>query len=223
MFRKLSILLLFIAFPVFLHSQKYEKLFQKAKEEYAKGKEGKALNSLHKALEIFPHFVEARLLKIEINQKLKNDVAVCWDLNVLREYGCKEAHNITCADCPDLTRHKQEILLNENDVVRTEVAEEMPIYPGGLDALMQNVAASLSYPVDCMENNISGKVFMYFIVERDGSISNINVMKGIENGRSLEMEAHKAIIHLKPFSAPAKQFGKPVRMEMNIPIVFQLK
>ncbi len=223
MFRALSIFLLFISFPVFLHSQKYEKLFQQAKEEYAKGKEGKALNSLHKALEIFPHLVEARLLKIEINQKLKNDVAVCWDLNVLREYGCKEADKITCADCPDLIRHNEEILLNENDFVRTEIAEEMPVYPGGMEAINQQIAATLSYPVDCMENNISGKVFMHFMVERDGSISNIRVMKRIENGRSLEMEAYKAIIHLKPFSAPAKQFGKPVRMEMNIPIVFQLK
>jgi TonB family protein len=223
MIRSLYILLFIISSPVFLHAQKYEKLYEKAKEEYAKGKNGKALNSLHKMLEIHPHHVEARLLKIEINQNLKNEVALCWDLNILREYGCKEADNIPCSNCPDLIRRNQEVAINPDDYVKTEIAEEEAVYPGGLDAINKHLVSTLRYPVDCLENAISGKVLMHFIVERDGSISNISIERGIINGRSLEMEAHKAIVHLKRFSSPAKQFGKPVRQEMTLPIVFKLQ
>jgi TonB family protein len=104
-----------------------------------------------------------------------------------------------------------------------EVVDERPIYPGGEVALMMDIKKNLIYPDMEKRANIQGTVFINFVVEIDGSISHIKVIKEVNGAPGLTREAERVVMTLKIFEQPAKKDGKPVRYSYNIPVKFVIK
>ena len=99
------------------------------------------------------------------------------------------------------------------------VVEEMPEFPGGQAALMSFIAKSIKYPVVAQENGIQGRVTCSFVENKDGSIVDAEVIRGIDP--SLDKEALR-VINTMPKWKPGKQRGKPVRVKFTVPINFRL-
>ena len=100
-----------------------------------------------------------------------------------------------------------------------QIVEEMPQYPGGEQALMEFIAKSVVYPEEAKEKNISGRVFVSFVIEKDGSVNEVKVLRGIGGG--CDEEAVR-VIKSMPKWEPGKMKGKPVRVSYQIPFNFKL-
>ncbi len=101
-----------------------------------------------------------------------------------------------------------------------DVVEQMPSYPGGMGALMQYLSNNIKYPVIAEENGIQGRVICTFIVERDGSITDVKVAKSVDP--SLDKEAMR-VIKSMPNWIPGKQNGSAVRVKFTLPVTFRLQ
>lgn len=99
------------------------------------------------------------------------------------------------------------------------VIDEFPEFPGGQEALMNYLATNINYPREAMETGIQGIVYVTFIVEADGSITNIEVPKRIGGG--CDEEAIR-VVQSMPKWKPGKQDGEPVRVSFSLPIRFIL-
>lgn len=99
------------------------------------------------------------------------------------------------------------------------VVEEQAEFPGGLDSMYAYIQKNLKYPEKAKAEGIEGRVFVQFVIEKDGSISNILIKRAIGGGCD---EAAKEVIEKMPKWKPAKQRGKPVRCQFNLPIKFEL-
>ncbi len=113
--------------------------------------------------------------------------------------------------------------VEEEEVSETEVftiVEEMPAYPGGDAKLYEYLGKNIKYPQIARESGIQGRVFVNFVVEPDGSVSNVKVMRGIGGG--CDEEAVR-VIKTMPKWKPGKQRGKAVRVTYTIPVVFKLQ
>ena len=102
------------------------------------------------------------------------------------------------------------------------VVEQMPEFPGGVAELMKYLQKNISYPQVEKEAGITGKCFVKFVVEADGSISNAEVMRGVPGGPGCDKEALRVVKTMPKWSS-GKQNGKPVRVYFNLPINFQLR
>jgi len=101
------------------------------------------------------------------------------------------------------------------------VVEESPTFQGGdISGFRNFIQKSLVYPEVAQENGIQGKVYISFIVESSGKVSNVKVLRGVDP--ALDKEAVRAI-EASPLWSPGKQRGKAVRVSFTIPIVFQLQ
>ena len=105
-----------------------------------------------------------------------------------------------------------------NEPIFTNV-EVLPGFSGGLNAFGKFLAANLRYPAIARENNIQGRVFLSFVVEKDGGLSNIKVARGIGGG--CDEEAVR-VIAISPKWNPGMQNGKAVRVSYTVPVFFQL-
>ncbi|WP_259071585.1 TonB family protein [Mucilaginibacter sp. X4EP1] len=94
-----------------------------------------------------------------------------------------------------------------------------PSFKGGLDAFYKYLGGHIHYPEDELNRNIQGKVFISFVVEKDGKVSNIKVLKSVTP--NIDAEAIR-VIKNSPLWVPATLFGKPVRVYYSIPISFSL-
>lgn len=97
--------------------------------------------------------------------------------------------------------------------------EKMPEFPGGEVELLSFIARNVRYPGKAQRLSISGRVTVDFVVEKDGSVSQIRLKKGI--GAGCDEEAMR-VVGLLPKFSPGKQRGIPVRVHMSVPIVFRL-
>lgn len=100
------------------------------------------------------------------------------------------------------------------------VVEDMPQFPGGELALRKYIATAIKYPTIAQENGIQGKVFVNFVVDRDGRVSNAKIARGIDP--AIDKEALRVVMSL-PKWKPGMQRGKPVRVSYTVPISFQLQ
>ena len=98
--------------------------------------------------------------------------------------------------------------------------EEMPIFPGGEQALFKYLGDNIEYPDKAYNQGVKGKVYIEFIVDKDGKITNVHVKKGI--GYGCDEEA-KRIIERMPNWKPGKQRGRPVKVQYVIPINFNIR
>ena len=101
-----------------------------------------------------------------------------------------------------------------------DVVEVMPSFPGGQAALLQYLNSHVKYPVVAQENGIQGRVTISFVVERDGSITDVKVARSVDP--SLDKEAARVVSSM-PRWTPGKQNGSAVRVKFNVPVVFRLQ
>ena len=101
-----------------------------------------------------------------------------------------------------------------------DVVEEMPSFPGGQAALMSFLSSNIKYPVVAQENGVQGRVIVGFVVERDGSITDVKVMRSVD--LSLDREAQR-VVKAMPRWKPGKQNGSAVRVKYTVPVVFRLQ
>lgn len=100
------------------------------------------------------------------------------------------------------------------------VVEEQPGYPGGEESRIRYLQENIKYPEEAKELGIQGKVFVTFVVEVDGKISDVRVLRGIGGG--CDEEAMR-VVRSMPRWVPGKQRGVPVRVQFNLPIKFTLQ
>lgn len=100
------------------------------------------------------------------------------------------------------------------------VVEQMPMYPGGDGALMGYLRDNIHYPTVAAENGVQGRVVVGFVVERDGSITDVNILRGVDP--SLDREAMR-VVKSMPKWTPGKQNGSAVRVKYQVPVSFRLQ
>ena len=101
-----------------------------------------------------------------------------------------------------------------------DVVEQMPQFPGGDAALFEYLSTHIKYPTIAEENGVQGRVIVTFVVERDGSITDVKVVKSVDP--SLDKEASRVVQGL-PKWIPGKQNGAPVRVKYTVPVTFRLQ
>jgi len=99
------------------------------------------------------------------------------------------------------------------------IVEDMPEFPGGEQAMVDFIYDNLNYPTVAQKNGIEGLVVVSFIVNKDGSLSDIEVRRDIGGGCGQEAER---VIRSMPSWEPGKQRGKPVKVSYNMPVHFDL-
>lgn len=99
------------------------------------------------------------------------------------------------------------------------VVEQMPKYPGGEDALVKYLSENIKYPENARKKGIQGTVFVTFVVEKDGKVSNARVLRGVDT--ELDKEALRVVSEM-PKWFPGKEGGKPVKVQYNLPIAYKL-
>ncbi|WP_462280908.1 energy transducer TonB [Salinivirga cyanobacteriivorans] len=129
------------------------------------------------------------------------------------------------------TEADEETMIEQTDIMIEEeveeeepeifmVVEQMPEFPGGQGELFKYISQNIQYPAIAKENGIQGKVFIQFVVGKDGSITNVTVLRGVDP--SLDKEAVRVVKNM-PKWKPGKQRGKPVYVRYQVPINFKLQ
>ncbi len=101
-----------------------------------------------------------------------------------------------------------------------QVVEQMPEFPGGMEALMKYLSKNIKYPNIALDNGIQGRVLVSFTVNKDGSIVDPEIMKSVDP--SLDKEAIRVISSMPKWN-PGKQRGKPVRVKYTVPVAFRIQ
>ena len=101
-----------------------------------------------------------------------------------------------------------------------DIVEQMPEYPGGQAALFEYLSKNIKYPADAEKKKVEGKVFVTFVVDTDGKITDVSLMRKVFP--SLDAEAIR-VISAMPNWIPGKQKGQVVRVKYTVPIMFRLK
>ena len=99
------------------------------------------------------------------------------------------------------------------------VTEIGPEFPGGPQALLDYLKANVNYPAQCREAKIQGRVLINFVVQKDGSIKNVSVLKSVHP--LLDEEARR-VISTMPKWKPGMEHGTPVRVQYTVPVNFRL-
>ena len=145
-------------------------------------------------------------------EQIEDDTNIDDDLEILDAED--QSENQVIENVADFGEYGEE---NTGESEIFQVVEDMPSFPGG--NVSKWIAKNVKYPVLAMENGIQGKVFIQFVIERDGSITDVKVARGVD--ASLDKEAVR-VVQSMPKWKPGKQRGKPVRVAYTLPINFQL-
>ena len=171
---------------------------------------------------------------IEQTPNPKEKMVIKEDKKVKDEVKSKQKEQIQSTPQAPTQSYNSSVQQNQNNVafnpgakpepVKTEtvydVVEEMPSFPGGASGLMAYLSQNIQYPVVAEENGIQGRVVLTFVVERDGSITDVRVVKSVDP--SLDAEA-KRVIRSMPRWKPGKQNGSAVRVKYTTPVTFRLQ
>ena len=165
---------------------------------------------------------------LSAKKKIPDEVVVDT-LNVIKipvvdadkvQYEIMDFDEIHDSDIPE------RIIINNPDKRSSETEEEIWVaveqqaeFPGGVQALMKWLTENLRYPEEAQENEIEGRVVVKFIVEKDGSVSNVTVVRGVH--KALDSEAFR-VVRSMPAWEPGRNEGEPVRSYFNLPITFRL-
>ena len=102
------------------------------------------------------------------------------------------------------------------------IAEEMPSFPGGETEIYMHIARNITYPMAEKLAGISGTCYLSFVVDKEGAVKDVKVLRGVKNGPGLDAEAVR-LVFIMPKWNPGKQNGKKVRVQYDFPIKFLLK
>ncbi|MCF8235334.1 MAG: M56 family metallopeptidase [Bacteroidales bacterium] len=100
------------------------------------------------------------------------------------------------------------------------VVEQMPEFKDGRKGLYKYLAEKITYPSEAMKKNIEGKVYVTFVIEKDGSVSNVRILRGADD--LLDAEAIRVVANMPKWKPGKGEDGKVVRVQYNLPIVFSL-
>ncbi len=153
-----------------------------------------------------PAIQQPMIIEVPDDEEIEEDIKIDLDINMNEEDVIEEI-----------------ILLPalEEEVAETiwQIVQEMPSPVGGLEAFYAYLNKNLKYPSQASRMNIQGRVFMAFVVEKDGSLTDVKVMKGI--GAGCDEESIR-VLENAPKWNPGKQRGVPVRVRYSFPIAFRL-
>lgn len=119
-----------------------------------------------------------------------------------------------------MTANAQKTVVSQSKQNVYDTVEQMPEFPGGMPAMIEFLQTNLKYPSDAKKQNVGGRVLVMFVVETDGSISNVRLAKKVFP--SLDAEAVR-VVKAMPKWNPGKEKGKPVRVNFSLPVVFSVK
>ncbi len=152
-----------------------------------------------------PKIQQPEIIEVPDEEEIEEDIEVDLDVEVTEDSEIEEI----IADEGDE---------EESDEIFT-IVEQQPTPKGGMGAFYKYVGKKMKYPSQAKRMGIEGKVFVKFMVDKDGSISRVQILKGI--GAGCDEEAAK-VLKNAPKWMPGKQRGRAVRVWMTIPIVFKL-
>lgn len=118
----------------------------------------------------------------------------------------------------DIVEYKEEVV--EEEIFT--VVENMPEFPGGVSAMYQYLGKNIKYPEVAKEAGIQGKVYVQFVVDKDGSITDAKILRGIPGGKMCDEEALR-VVRAMPKWNPGKQRGKAVKVSYMLPVQFTLR
>lgn len=153
---------------------------------------------------------QPRIIEVPNEEEIKEEINVQFDIDVTDRTVTQEFTIVESAPVVIEEEEPDKIFL---------VVEQTAAPKGGMGAFYQYVSENIRYPAQARRLNVEGKVFVEFVVDRDGSINNINVIKGI--GAGCDEEAIRIMQGAPPWE-PGKQRGRPVRQRMVLPIYFKL-
>lgn len=144
---------------------------------------------------------------------------VTYTGNARRLFSTNNA-KVTSNDLSSITTVNEEVeeIEEEEEEIFT-VVETQPQFPGGEDSLYNFIYSNLRYPQSAMRYKLEGRVFITFVVEKDGSITNVRILRDIGGGCGQEA---KRVVEMMPKWIPGKQNGKTVRVQYNLPVTFKL-
>lgn len=137
---------------------------------------------------------------------------------VVAEPESAEVHDNVESDNAEPDNAEPETLEEETKIF--DVVEQMPSFPGGQGALMEYLSKNVKCPVVAQENGVQGRVVVSFVVERDGSFTDVKVVRSVDP--SLDREAMRVVSSM-PKWIPGKQNGSAVRVRFNMPVSFRLQ
>jgi protein TonB len=157
-----------------------------------------------------PKIVQPKIIEVPDEEEIMEEIDIDLDIEMTEEQ---------VIDQPIFEELQMEV---EEEVVEEifTIVEQQPEPIGGLSAFYKYVSDNLKYPWLAKNNDIEGRVYIEFVVEKDGSLTDIKTLKGIGGG--CDEEACR-IIGGAPNWKPGKQRGNPVRVKMVIPILFRLE
>ena len=123
------------------------------------------------------------------------------------------------AVCCHMTAQAQKTVVSQTNQKVYESVEQMPEYPGGMQAMVEFLQTNMKYPEDAAKQSVEGRVMVQFVVETDGSISDVHVARQVFP--SLDAEAVR-VVEAMPKWTPGKEKGRVVRVKYNLPIVFRM-
>lgn len=119
-----------------------------------------------------------------------------------------------------MTANAQKTVVSQSNQNVFDQVEEMPEFPGGMPALIEFLQTNIKYPEDAIKQDVGGRVMVMFVVETNGSISNVRVARKVFP--SLDKEAVR-VVKAMPKWKPGKEKGRPVRVNYTLPVVFSVK
>ena len=123
------------------------------------------------------------------------------------------------AVCGLMTAHAQKTVVSQTNQKVFDAVEQMPEYPGGMQAMIEFLQTNMKYPEDAAKQKVEGRVMVQFIVETDGSITDVHVAKQVFP--SLDAEAIR-VVQAMPRWTPGMDKGRVVRVKYNLPVVFRM-
>lgn len=125
------------------------------------------------------------------------------------------------AEVPEVEKSTQTTTVIEEDKLYTTVSvEQQPVFGNGDVALLQYIANKIKYPAIARENGIDGTVYVEFIIDKDGSVTDAKILRGIGGGCN---EETLRVVNAMPKWKPGRQQGNPVKVKFTLPIKFQLQ
>ena len=123
---------------------------------------------------------------------------------------------------PQILEKSPDSVIVEEDVEQEifQIVEEMPTFPGGEAKLMEYIGQNIQYPQSAIETGVQGRVFVGFVVETDGSISNVKTLRGVGGGCDEEAER---VVKSMPKWKPGRHHDENVRVSYMIPVNFKLQ
>ena len=119
-----------------------------------------------------------------------------------------------------MTASAQKTVVSQSKQNVYDAVEQMPEFPGGMLAMIEYLQNNLKYPKDAIKQQVGGRVMVMFVVETDGSLSNVRVARKVFH--SLDTEAVR-VVKSMPKWKPGKEKGRLVRVNYTLPVVFSLK